>query len=182
MCLDRDGTLMVEKDYLKDPRRVKLLPGVARGLKRLTRSGFSLAVMTNQSGVGRGLMTSRDVERVNGRLEAMLKARGVRISGIYWCPHAPGRRCACRKPKLALLKRAARVEGAPWRGSISVGDKLSDVAFGQRAGGKGILVLTGYGRRSLGQRWHRRPDFVARNFEQAAEWILKHGQRSQTDA
>ena len=175
LLLDRDGTLITEQEYLKDPGKVRLLPGVAPALKRLLRAGFPLVVITNQSGVGRGWISARDVKHVNKRLESLLRQRGVRLDGIYWCPHKPSQGCACRKPKLKLVKQAARALGRTWRGSLSIGDKWSDVELGQNTGGQGVLVLTGYGRQTQSKKaGHRRPVAIARNFAGAARWILKN--------
>src|SRR5271167_4653631 len=146
ILLDRDGTLITEQDYLKDPRKVHFLTGSIAGLKRLARAGYPMVVISNQSGIGRGLMTRSDVERVNQQFLKLLRAQGIRLGGIYYCPHHPRTRCACRKPKLALVKKAARDLGRSWTHSISVGDKKCDVALGQRTGGRGLLVLTGIGR------------------------------------
>jgi D-glycero-D-manno-heptose 1,7-bisphosphate phosphatase len=175
VLLDRDGTLITEQDYLKDPRKVKLLPGALSALSRLSRAGFPLVLITNQSGVGRGLMTRQDVRRVHHRLESLLAKRGVHLDGIYWCPHAPNVRCACRKPKLKLVRQAAKDLKRSWRRSISVGDKWSDILLGQRSGGKGILVLTGYGKATRSSKGpHPKPDFVARGINDAVTWILKN--------
>ena len=173
LLLDRDGTLITEQDYLKDPRKVRFLAGSLDGLKQLARAGFQMVVISNQSGIGRGLMTRRDVERVNQRFLKLLKTHGIRLEGIYYCPHPPGVRCACRKPKLGLVKRAAKDLKRSWRQSISVGDKKSDVALGQRTGGRGALVLTGIGRQERQRERWIRPDFVAKNFKAAARWILQ---------
>src|SRR5258708_40223189 len=105
IALDRDGTLIEEREYLSDPEEITLLPGVVSALGRLQRAGFPLAVITNQSGVARGLMTRRDVTRVNTAFEKMLRRQGVSLAGIFWCPHGPGDGCSCRKPKLGLLKK-----------------------------------------------------------------------------
>jgi D-glycero-D-manno-heptose 1,7-bisphosphate phosphatase len=172
--LDRDGTLIHEKVYLKDPRKVRLLAGTVSGLKALKRAGWAPVLLTNQSGVGRGLLTRQDVDRVHRRLQQLLGARGVRLAGVYWCPHHPDAGCACRKPKLKLVRKASRDLGIPWRGSFSVGDKWSDVAIGRRTGGKGVLVLTGYGRRMLAKNpGHRPADFVTRDFRSAVRWIIQ---------
>ena len=173
LLLDRDGTLIEERDYLSDPKQVRLLPGVAGGLKRLKRAGFRLVVVSNQSGVGRGLMTLRQVKSVNRRFLQILKARKASLDGVYWCPHRPSARCSCRKPKLGMAKRAARDLRISWKRCISVGDRPSDVQLGQRSGGRGILVLTGYGR-GWAKKWKgRRADHIAKDFRQAADWILK---------
>ena len=170
LLLDRDGTLMAEGEYLTDPKQVRLLPGVPAALNTLKRDGFKMVVVSNQSGVGRGVITMSQLRQVNQRFLQLLKARGASVDGLYWCPHAPKDRCACRKPKLGMVKRAAQDLGVSWKESISVGDKPSDVQLGQKTGGLGILVLTGYG-----QEWKKRskefkPDHVAKDFAQAAQW------------
>jgi D-glycero-D-manno-heptose 1,7-bisphosphate phosphatase len=177
ILLDRDGTLITEQDYLKDPRKVKFLPGAIAGLKQLARAGLPLVVISNQSGVGRGLMTRDEVGQVHRRFVSLLRAQGVRLAGIYWCPHHPKLNCACRKPKLKLVRQAARDLKRSWKHSISVGDKWSDVQLGQRTGGLGVLVLTGYGRGSLMQHAASAADHVAPNFKAAAGWILKAAQK-----
>ena len=170
VLVDRDGTLIEEKEYLSDPRQVRLLPGAVQGLRRLKKGGFKVVVVSNQSGVGRGILTLAQARRVNQRFLQLLKQKKATVNGLYWCPHAPAERCPCRKPKLALVKEAAQALGRSWRGSISVGDKASDVWLGQRTGGLGILVRTGYGRR-----WEKSAgaDHVAKDFKAAVEWILK---------
>ena len=178
LLLDRDGTILTEQDYLKDPRKVRFLSGSIAALRKLARAGFKMVVISNQSGIGRGLMTRRDVERVNRRFLERLEAQGIRLDGIYYCPHHPQAGCACRKPKLKLVKQAARDLRQSWRRSISVGDKGIDVQLGQRTGGRGILVMTGNGRRELADGRVFKPDFVASNIGSAARWILRHGQRS----
>ena len=177
LLLDRDGTLITEQDYLKDPKKVKFLPGAIAGLKQLSQAGFPLVIITNQSGVGRGLMTEQDVRRVHSRFQAILKKHDVQLDGIYWCPHHPSQGCACRKPKLKLVRRAARDLKRSWRNSLSVGDKWIDVELGQRTGGQGILVLTGYGRKTLKQKSHRAPIHMARDFKTAARWIIAADQK-----
>src|SRR5262245_16114054 len=103
LLLDRDGTLITEQDYLKDPRKVRFLRGSLNGLQRLSRAGFKMVVVSNQSGVGRGLMTQRDVQRVTQRFKQLLRVKGIRLDGIYWCPHHPEVKCDCRKPELGLV-------------------------------------------------------------------------------
>jgi len=173
LLLDRDGTLMEDRHYLTDPRQVRLLPGVPQALRQLKRAGFKRVVVSNQSGVGRGLLTLAQLHRVNRRFVHLLKMNKASVDGLYWCPHQPSARCSCRKPKLGLAKRAAAALGVSWKGSISVGDKPSDVRLGQRSGGWGILVRTGYGKR-----WKKnevKPDHVARDLKTAVPWIIKRG-------
>jgi D-glycero-D-manno-heptose 1,7-bisphosphate phosphatase len=178
LLLDRDGTLITEQDYLKDPKKVRFLTGSLAGLQRLSKAGYPMVVISNQSGIGRGLMTERDVQKVMKRFSDELKTHGVRLKGIYWCPHHPNIPCACRKPKLGLVKKAARRLKRSWKGSISVGDKWCDVEMGQSTGGLGILVKTGYGSRTLREKGpHPKPALIARNFNAAARWILKNEQK-----
>lgn len=175
LLLDRDGTLITEQDYLKDPQKVRFLNGSLEALRELDRAGYTLVVISNQSGVGRGLMTLQDVKKVTARFLQILEQAGVHLAGVYWCPHHPDTPCPCRKPRLGLVRKAARALKRPYRGSISVGDKWCDVQLGQSTGGQGILVRTGHGRRTLRERGpHPKPDFIARNFAAAARWILQN--------
>jgi D-glycero-D-manno-heptose 1,7-bisphosphate phosphatase len=173
IALDRDGTLIEEADYLTDPRDIRFLPGAIAGLKRLKKAGFQVVVLTNQSGLARGFITMDQLRRVNQRFTHLLKRNKVSLDGYYWCPHAPGDRCSCRKPKLGMLKQAAKHLKRSWHEAISVGDRPSDVGVGQRAGGSGILVLTGYGRRWAKAKESVKPDYIAPTFLKAVEWILK---------
>ena len=125
--LDRDGTLIVEKHYLGDPAHVVLEREVIYGLSRLKAHGHPLIVLSNQSGIGRGLLDERDVERVNAHLAQLLHEQGIDITAWYLCPHEPGAGCACRKPAPGMALAAAR--GSQWRRStgavIVIGDKRS---------------------------------------------------------
>lgn len=178
LLLDRDGTLIEECDYLLDPRQVRLLPGAASAMKRLKRAGFKVVVVTNQSGVGRRLITLAQMRSVNRRFLQLLREQKASLDGLYWCPHRPSSRCSCRKPKLGMVKRAAKDLGISWQGSISVGDRPSDVELGQRTGGKGILVLTGYGRQWRKKRQAVRPDHTALDIGHAAAWIIRQQERN----
>ncbi len=178
--MDRDGTLIEEGDYLKNPRAVKVLPGVPAALRRLKRGGYTLVVISNQSGIGRGLMTLEEARLVQKRFLKLFKAAGIRFNGYYFCPHAPGRRCACRKPKLGMVRRACRDLGRSWKRHVSVGDRKSDVQVGQRTGGLGILILSGYGRQWSSRLGKVKPNKILADFPQAADWILKHATASAT--
>lgn len=145
VVLDRDGTINVERAYLADPAQVELLAGVAEGLRHLDRLGLQLIVVTNQSGVGRGYFTAATLDRIHDRLAECLAAEGVRLSGIYVCPHVPGDGCRCRKPGPALLELAARERDFDPRDAFVIGDKASDIELGRRAGSTTLLVRTGYG-------------------------------------
>lgn len=144
--LDRDGTLIVEKNYLRWPGDLELLPHAIEGLKLLHAQGFELIVITNQSGIARGLVTVEQVEAIHAELTIRLAAEGVSIKGIYYCPHQPGDDCDCRKPRTGLAERAASEHGFKLTECVVIGDKASDIELGRRIGaGSTILVRTGYG-------------------------------------
>lgn len=143
--LDRDGTLIVEREYLADPAGVELVPGAADALRRLRQAGYALVLVTNQSGIGRGLYTTADFAAVQARLEQDLAAAGVALDGVYVCPHAPHAGCDCRKPGLALFLQATAELDLDLAASVFIGDRLRDVEPAARLGGRGLLVGTGYG-------------------------------------
>ncbi len=145
VLLDRDGTIIADKHYLSDPGRVELLEHAASGLKKLCDAGLGLIVISNQSGIGRGLFTARDLARVERRLVAILEAEGVRIDGFYYCPHLPEADCDCRKPRPALANRAAATFGFDPQTCWVIGDKPADVELATAIGARSILVRTGYG-------------------------------------
>jgi D-glycero-D-manno-heptose 1,7-bisphosphate phosphatase len=140
VILDRDGTIVFDRGYLADPDGLEFLPRAAEGLRLLTAQGYRLVVVTNQSGVGRGLFPARCVPAMNARLEAMVREAGARLDGIYWCPHAPEEHCACRKPAQGLMLQAARDLGFDPAAAVVIGDKESDMEFGRRAGAATIRI------------------------------------------
>lgn len=145
--IDRDGTLIVEREYLADPDGVELLPGAADALRALAAAGFALVVVTNQSGIARGLYSEADFRAVQHRLETILAGHGVHLHAVYHCPHHPDitGACDCRKPAHGLFLRAARDLGLDLAASVYIGDRLRDVTPGLALGGRAILVRTGYG-------------------------------------
>ena len=145
--LDRDGTIIVEREYLADPAGVELVPGAARAMKQLRDAGFLLVIVTNQSGIARGLYSEADFHAVQVRLEQILRDHGVTIDATYFCPHHPdfSGPCECRKPEPGMYRRAERELGADLARSFYVGDRNKDVEPATTLGGTGILVLTGYG-------------------------------------
>jgi D-glycero-D-manno-heptose 1,7-bisphosphate phosphatase len=147
LFLDRDGTLIRNEPYRDSADGLKLLPNVIRGLKSWIKSGFVPVIVTNQSGLARGLLTRKTLEKIHRRLLELLKRGGVDVEAIYVCPHLPGgkvrryaRRCGCRKPKPGLLKRAARELRLDLRSSVTVGDSPRDVAAGRKSGTRTILL------------------------------------------
>ena len=144
--LDRDGTLIAEKNYLHRPEDVEIFPGAAAALKQLAAAGFKLFIVTNQSGIGRGYFTLADAENVNARLGREFARDGVHFEKIYIAPEAPDQPSRGRKPSPQFLFDARDEFGLDLAGSFMVGDKLIDLECGWNAGVKrSILVRTGYG-------------------------------------
>lgn len=139
--LDRDGTLIVDAVYPKDPERVQLVPHVIEALLELQRR-FLLVIVSNQSGIGRGLITPEEARAVHERVLQVFDREGVRFADAYYCPHVPGEGCACRKPAPGMLLDAAAALGVELARSVMIGDRASDVAAG-RAAGVGCLIRFG---------------------------------------
>ena len=146
ILLDRDGTLIEERHYLRDPEQVALVPGVAGTMRSLADLGCRFYLVSNQSGIGRGLLTLDDYLAVHARLEELLRAEGITLSGAAFCPHAPSEDCACRKPHTGMWVELAARYGLRAETSVMVGDKIADIGFGRAAGcAETVLVLTGHG-------------------------------------
>ena len=144
--LDRDGTLIVEKNYLSKPADVAVFPGVGPALRKLQDGGFRLFIVSNQSGVGRGYFTLADVEKINTHLAAEFARAGVRFDKIYFAPEAPDAPSRGRKPSPQFLFDARDEFGLDLSRSFMIGDKLIDLECGWNAGvQRSILVRTGYG-------------------------------------
>ena len=145
--LDRDGTLIEDRHYLRDPDQVHLLPGAADAVRRLNAAAIPAVVVTNQSGIARGLLTEADYAATARRLDELLAARGARLDGHYHCPHLPDVTgpCDCRKPGPLLYERAARDLELDLAASWWVGDRERDLGAADRFGGRAILLLTGAG-------------------------------------
>jgi len=173
VVLDRDGTVIEERPYLHDPGQVRLLPNAVAGLRALRDAGLRLALVTNQSGVGRGFFGLDAVDRVNERVLALLAREGVTVDQVLVCPHAPEAECDCRKPGTLLLEAAARRLGARPREAFVIGDKACDIEMGRRAGATALLVRTGWGRETEG-RAEARPHYVAADLLEAARLVLAH--------
>jgi len=174
--VDRDGTLVREVGYLANPTDLEILPGVPEALRRLQAAGYAIVVVSNQSGVARGLFPRARVYEIMGHLRRGLRSHGVELDGIYVCPHAPEDECPCRKPKPGLLERASEDLELALGRSVIVGDKWIDVAAGHGAGTRGILVRSGYGRDQereiVATLDERRPEAICDDLGAAADWIL----------
>ena len=168
--LDRDGTLMADVGYPRHPDQVRLLPGVAEGLAACRDAGFRLAIISNQSGVGRGSFGADAVQAVHRRLLDLLEAEGVQIDDAQYCLHAPEDECACRKPLPLMIERSARQLGAEPSASFMIGDKPSDIEAGRSAGCRTILLSP-----ATDPSDGSAADFVARDWEACTRIILASG-------
>ena len=175
--LDRDGTLNVDTMYPHKPADFKLLPGVIEGLKKL-KDEFIFIIITNQSGIGRGIFTKEDMDIFNKKLIDELKKEGIEIKKIYHCPHTPEQLCECRKPSDKYIKDAEKEFSIDLKNSWAVGDHPHDAEMGIKAGIKSIYLLTGHGAKHKEdlKKNNINPDFIAKDFLQAAEFIMKKSQ------
>lgn len=180
--LDRDGVINENRDdYVKAWGEVRFLPGVLEALARLAATPFRIVLTSNQSPIGRGILTRAQVDAVNHRLVTEIEARGGRVDGVYYCPHRPEEGCECRKPRPGLLLQAAQELDLDLGGSHLVGDAVSDVEAALTAGVQPVMVRTGRGaaqERLLKDKWPQVP--VVPGLGEAVEWILKSGQGEQT--
>ena len=170
VLLDRDGTIIIEREYLSDPQQVELVPGASEALRRLRQIGLGLAVITNQSGVGRGYFDAGGIALVHERMRALFAAEGAHLDGIYVCPHTPEDGCSCRKPNPGLAEMAAKDLGFDLGAVFVIGDKRSDIEMGQRLGATTILVRTGYGAEVAGSRTVS-PNFIVNDLKAACQTI-----------
>jgi D-glycero-D-manno-heptose 1,7-bisphosphate phosphatase len=180
--LDRDGTINEEVDFVKTPAELVLIPGAAEAVSRLNRAGLVACVISNQSGVARGFYTEDTLVGIHAKLERELAAVGGRIDRIYYCPHHPTKGippydvvCECRKPAPGMLLKGASEFDIDLSRSFVVGDRDVDIQVGKAVGATAILVLTGYGRKTLEEIVGTDivPDLVASDITEAVTHILQ---------
>ncbi len=150
--VDRDGTINVDVDFLSSPSQLQLIPRSAKAIKELNDLGVPVVVITNQSGIARGLYSEDELHRVHSAMDEMLKQYGATITAYYYCPHHPTdgiapylKDCECRKPKPGMMLRAKKKFGFDLKRSFIVGDKCIDIQAGKSVGAVAIQVSTGYG-------------------------------------
>ena len=174
--LDRDGTLVRDVGYPREPRQLVLYKGTGAALRQLQKAGAELMVVSNQSVVARGLLDMDGLARMDARLMSLCKRAGVELSAIYNCPHHPDfdGPCDCRKPETGLIRKGLQAFKLSPSACFIVGDHATDLEAGRRAGLRTVHVLTGHGRR------HRHAikssglaDALVRDISGAAEWILE---------
>lgn len=187
--LDRDGTINEEAGYMDSLEKLKIIPEAFEAIKLINENGMKAITISNQSGIGRGILTEEFVISINRTIQLGLNEKGARIDKFYFCPHHPKEakgiyllKCDCRKPAPGMLLQAAQEFNIDLTRSYFIGDRLIDIETGKRVGAKGILVRTGYGEDLINNIGpdkatpENKPDFVALDILEAVEWILKDKQ------
>jgi D-glycero-D-manno-heptose 1,7-bisphosphate phosphatase len=148
--VDRDGTIIIDKVYLSDPAGIEFAPGAIEGLRLLQEAGFTLVLITNQSGIARGFFDLATLERIHDRLQSMLAAEGLQLKAIYVCPHGPDDGCDCRKPAPGMVTKAMRDFGFEPHGVVVIGDSDADMGAAAAAGVAGVRVAAAGGTAAAG--------------------------------
>lgn len=169
--IDRDDTLCKDVHYCRRPEDLKLLPGAGEAVSRLNKAGFLVVVITNQSGIARGIITEEDLHRIHEKMKKDLVLHGAHVDRIYYCPHHPDDGCACRKPGTLLIERAVEDLDIQLEDSYMVGDRLFDMEMARRTGTTAVLVLPP---ERLGETEEAEAisSYVAPDLEEAVGWIL----------
>ncbi len=166
--LDRDGTIIHDRagSYLTCAAKMRLYKAAPEALKIIQDLGYRLIIITNQSAVSRGYMTLAKSIAINRKLAEILRRKGVLIEGIYFCPHAPGQNCRCRKPRPGLVKEALKRHKIDLKKSVMIGDKESDAMLAKNLGIKFIMLMTGQGKSQ--RKCNSRNFLTSRNLKEAA--------------
>jgi D,D-heptose 1,7-bisphosphate phosphatase len=176
---DRDGTINIDPGYIGNPDSIQLYNGVTEGIFNLKKAGFKIIVVSNQSGIARGLITKEEVEAVNNKINELLKKANTRIDAFYYCPFHPDfntkEECECRKPSPKMIFKAAKDWNINLDNSYMVGDASSDFECGTNAGIKTVLIKTTLSDEEISHLNYQGkiPTFIAENFSDACNFILK---------
>jgi D-glycero-D-manno-heptose 1,7-bisphosphate phosphatase len=173
--LDRDGTICEEMGYVNHVDRLQVFPYAAAAIRQLNQADIPVIVITNQSGVARNIFPESLVHQVHKKMISELAAAGAWIDAVYFCPHKTEDACECRKPNPGMLELAAREHGLDLKNSWVVGDRYADLELAHAVGGRGILVMTGYGRGEYDlhrEKWPRQPDALAETLTEAVRRVL----------
>ena len=185
--LDRDGVINrnpPNKGYVRKWAEFTFIPNARKAIRELSERGYRIIVITNQSGIGRGLYSEEDVADIHSKMVSEVSKAGGTIDAVYYCPHHPDAGCECRKPKPGMLMRAAREHNIELSNAYLVGDFPTDIEVGQRVGATAFLVLTGLGLESYyhyihtkpGRREDKneyRPDKIFTDLYAATRWLRK---------
>ena len=171
--LDRDGVINENRDdYVRSVDEFVFLPGALESLARLKEAGIAVVIVSNQAGVGRGLLDPAELDRINRKMCRMIADHGGEISGSYYCIHRKDEGCECRKPEIGLFRKACDEIGLSMEGSFLIGDGESDIEAGHKAGCRTILVLTGRSSADEVESWRWKPDRIASDLPAAVDYIL----------
>lgn len=174
--IDRDGTINVDVHYLNEPDRFEMYPGIGEGVKKLKDSGFKIIVITNQSGIARGYFTEKQLSKIHERMKKEFLKFNVTLNGIYYCPHHPEDSCNCRKPNIGLFEKAIKEHNIDVKKSFMLGDKILDIGAGKKISVRTVLIPEPHIREQFLSKkndWEYNPDYVANDFMDAVEWVLK---------
>ncbi len=150
VILDRDGVINKESvDFIKSPDEWKPIKGSLEAIARMSQAGYDVAVITNQSGIGRGLFSADTLGQIHVRMIQHVQQHGGKIQSILFCPHHPNDNCTCRKPLSGMYEELASRLGVNYHGVFSVGDSVRDLQAAKKAGARPVLVKTGNGKKSL---------------------------------
>lgn len=174
--LDRDGVINrfpgIGK-YATRPSHIRVLPRSIRAIRALTEAGYEINVISNQGCVSRGMITRQGLERLTTLVRRPIERGGGKIRKFFYCVHQTSDRCACKKPKIHLIKKAARGRRIPWSKSYFIGDSAEDMLAARRAGLRSILVLSGRVKKRNIKDLPAKPDIVKKDLGEAAAWLLK---------
>jgi D-glycero-D-manno-heptose 1,7-bisphosphate phosphatase len=185
LFLDRDGTLIEDRDFLSRVGDISFIPGAFRAIRNANESSIPVVLISNQSGIARGLFKESTLEKIHFAVSEQVRNSGGRIDAIYYCPHHPEGAvreyrldCDCRKPKPGLLLHAAADLGIDLNRSVMIGDSLRDIAAGNSAGCRSVLVLTGNGLEQSASLEDsddeaEQPQYIASDILQAVTWALE---------
>ncbi|MBN2239575.1 MAG: HAD family hydrolase [Dehalococcoidales bacterium] len=177
--LDRDGVIIEDTGYIDSCSRVTTIPGIDEIIRSFNEHGFKVIVVTNQAGVARGYFTEETVHKINGYIQKQLEDRGARIDGIYYCPHHKEgivpeytKECYCRKPNPGMLEKAANDFGIDLMKSFLLGDKMSDIEAGFRAGCRTVYLVSEFSPNDTTTS-SEKPDHTAMSLSDAGKWIIE---------
>ena len=182
--LDRDGTIIEDIGYLDECSKIRFLPRVGEAIKLLTENGFRVIITTNQSGIARGYFTEETVREINRYIQEYLAKQGAFIDRTYYCPHhiegtieEYKKDCHCRKPNPGMIQKATGEYDIDLKGSFVIGDKISDIEAGRRAGCKTVLLID---QGHLDKETALMPDYVAADLYEAASWLVNFSRQKET--
>ncbi len=172
--IDRDGVINrnIDNGYVRTTDDFEILPNVPEALSKLSNAGCQLVVISNQAGVGKGLITKESLDAIDRMMFSAVAKAGGKIAATYYCPHRPDDNCDCRKPAPGLILQASRDLGIDPKETVFIGDAVSDMLAGRAAGCKTVMVLTGKTTADDAAVLEPAPDYIAADLTAAVDWLL----------